>query len=167
MGISMEDFIQAILIGIGATIVMDLWALLQKLLFGIPPLNYALVGRWAGHIFKGKFSHVSIMHASPVIGESAFGWFIHYLIGGIFSVALFIFMGKQWLESPELIPAVAMGITTVLFPFFLMQPCFGMGIAASKLPIANTVRFRSLVAHISFGIGLYISARIIVEFQLY
>ncbi len=38
--------LQAALIGIGATVIMDLWAWLQRRVFGIPSLNYALVARW-------------------------------------------------------------------------------------------------------------------------
>jgi hypothetical protein len=36
----------AIIIGIGATLVIDFFALFQQRFFAIVPLNYALVGRW-------------------------------------------------------------------------------------------------------------------------
>ena len=36
----------AVLIGAGATVVMDIWAVARKRLLGIPPLDYGLVGRW-------------------------------------------------------------------------------------------------------------------------
>ncbi|MGC0862086.1 DUF2938 family protein, partial [Pantoea agglomerans] len=39
-------FFKTVITGIGATLVMDLWSLCQKLILKIPPLNYALVGRW-------------------------------------------------------------------------------------------------------------------------
>ncbi|MFG3756907.1 DUF2938 family protein, partial [Klebsiella pneumoniae] len=46
----------AIAIGAGATAVMDLWALLQRQLLGIPALDYRLVGRWLGHLTKGRLA---------------------------------------------------------------------------------------------------------------
>ena len=33
-------------IGLGATLVMDIWALFLQRIFKIPSLNYCLVGRW-------------------------------------------------------------------------------------------------------------------------
>lgn len=40
----MMIFFKTAITGIGATLVMDLWSLLQKYLLKVPPLNYALVG---------------------------------------------------------------------------------------------------------------------------
>ena len=42
-----------VLIGVGATLVMDMWTLLLKRL-GVTTLNYAMVGRWAGHLLRGR-----------------------------------------------------------------------------------------------------------------
>lgn len=42
--------IDALLLGAGATAFMDIVALVQNRLFGIPSLNYAMVGRWLGHL---------------------------------------------------------------------------------------------------------------------
>ena len=83
---------------------------------------------------------------------------MHYLIGVVFAYVFVLIFGMGWFQNPTLLPALIFGLGTVVFPFFLMQPCFGMGIAASKLPTPNVARFRSLMAHGSFGFGLYISA---------
>jgi len=40
----------AIATGIGATLVVDLWNLFLKRGFGIPSLDYCLLGRWLRHI---------------------------------------------------------------------------------------------------------------------
>ena len=40
---------RSILIGVGATLTMDLWAAVLRR-FGVPSLNFALLGRWIGHI---------------------------------------------------------------------------------------------------------------------
>lgn len=50
-----------LLIGTGATLVMDLWTLFRRRAFGIPSLDYALVGRWIGHMMHGRFRHASIV----------------------------------------------------------------------------------------------------------
>ncbi|MNC82827.1 hypothetical protein D3C75_1365000 [compost metagenome] len=67
-------------------------------------------------------------------------------------------MGPAWLEQPTLLPALAMGVISVVAPFFLMQPSFGFGFAAARTPQPNIARQRSLIAHASFGIGIYVSA---------
>ena len=60
----MTNLVQpVILIGIGATVLIDLWALVRRSLFGIAPPSYALVGRWLGHMPKGRFRHASIASA--------------------------------------------------------------------------------------------------------
>ncbi|MHA7166248.1 DUF2938 family protein, partial [Burkholderia pseudomallei] len=44
----------ALAIGVGATAVMDAWALVRMRCFGVPPLDYALVGRWLGHLARAR-----------------------------------------------------------------------------------------------------------------
>ncbi|MDC9616139.1 DUF2938 domain-containing protein [Xenorhabdus khoisanae] len=154
----LEFIVRSVLIGAGATVVMDIWALFLKRCFGIPSLNYVMVGRWLGHIPKGQFCHQSIMQAPPVKGETALGWFAHYLIGILFA-GLFLFISDpSWANNPTFIPALLMGIVTVVAPFFIMQPGMGFGVAASKTPAPNTARLRSLMTHTIFGVGLYLSA---------
>jgi hypothetical protein len=153
--------IAALLIGVGATLFMDLWAALLKRLLGVPSLNYALVGRWIGHLWLGRFSHENIAAASAIRGEAALGWFAHYAIGVIFAALLLAIWGIDWARNPALGPALLVGIATVAAPFLILQPGMGIGIAARKTPQPNVSRFRSLVAHISFGLGLYVAALIV------
>jgi len=52
------DFLyRTILIGIGATALLDLWALLLNRIFGIPAANWALVRRWFCHLAGGEVFH--------------------------------------------------------------------------------------------------------------
>ncbi len=148
----------AIYIGIGATAIMDVWTLFLKVAFNVSGLNFAMVGRWIGHMPRGKLMHQGIVNSSPIANESLIGWTAHYVIGIIFAAALLLVFGLAWLNSPSLTPALAAGLITVAFPFCLMQPCFGMGIAATKLPDPHISQFKSLVAHSVFGMGLYFSA---------
>jgi hypothetical protein len=45
----------AVLTGAGATLLMDLWTLARKRLFGAPAANYGLVGRWLAYLARGRF----------------------------------------------------------------------------------------------------------------
>jgi hypothetical protein len=55
--------ISAIVIGVGATLLMDLWNLFLKRTFNIPSLNYCLLGRWVSYLLSGTFRHASIAAA--------------------------------------------------------------------------------------------------------
>jgi len=158
--------VNSIAIGIGATVVMDIWALMLQRIFGIAQLNYALVGRWLVYMRKGIFHHENIGAAKPVAAELIVGWAAHYLTGVVFAAALIMFIGRGWLSDPSIMPAIVFGLLTVCFPFFIMQPSMGMGIAASKKPNSSVARFRSLLAHFIFGLGLYFSAELTSSFLI-
>jgi len=161
MSDGLEFALRAGLIGIGATLVMDLWALFLRRAFGIPSLHYGMVGRWIGHFPSGRFVHDGIGKADPVPAERALGWAAHYAIGIAFAALLLGIWGLDWSRDPTVIPALAVGILTAVAPFFLMQPGMGAGVAASKTPQPNVARLRTLMAHTSFGVGLYIAALVI------
>ncbi|MDR6306746.1 xanthosine utilization system XapX-like protein [Nitrobacter vulgaris] len=116
---------RAVLVGIGATLVMDAWALLQKRVFGIASLDYRLVGRWIGYFPKGKFAHEAIGKAAPLSGEVLLGWGAHYAIGVLFAIILVAVWGPEWLHKPTLTPALIVGVGSIVAPFFLMQPVRG------------------------------------------
>jgi hypothetical protein len=122
-----------LLIGIGATVLMDSWSIVRKHLFGVPLPNYALVGRWIAHMTRGQFRHNAIAASSPMGNEHAIGWTAHYLIGIAFAAVLIGIWGDSWIQHPTIGPALAVGIATVIAPFLLMQPGMGSGIAASSI----------------------------------
>lgn len=142
-------------IGIGATALIDLWALARRRLLGVALPRYDLVGRWLGHMPRGRFRHTSIAAATPVRGEQLVGWSAHYLTGIAFAAILLGTCGTAWLDRPTLGPALAVGIGTVAAPFLLMQPGMGAGIAASRTPRPASARLHSIVTHALFGLGLY------------
>jgi Protein of unknown function (DUF2938) len=158
MSIETSYIVGAILVGLGATLVMDLWALFLRRAFSISSLDYCLVGRWFRYMPDGTFRHVSIAAAPPKRSKCTVGWIAHYLIGAVFGLALVGIASGSWLERPTLLPALLFGIGTVLVPFLIMQLSFGLGVAASKTPNPTQARLRSLMAHTAFGIGLYMWA---------
>lgn len=154
-----ELALRAIAIGTGATLTVDLWAALLRRAFGLPALDWALVGRWIGHMRRGRFAHARIADAAPVAGERALGWAFHYVVGIAFAIVLLAAMGADWARQPTLLPCLVMGWLTVVFPFFVMQPALGAGIAASRTPHPRRARLLSLLTHTVFGAGLYVAAR--------
>ncbi|HRQ15124.1 MAG TPA: DUF2938 domain-containing protein [Promineifilum sp.] len=151
----MNSLLLPLYIGVGATAVMDLWGLVRKPLLGVAPPNYALVGRWIAHMRRGRFRHDAIAAAAPVRGERVIGWTAHYLTGISFAALLIGIWGPAWVQQPTIGPALAVGIGTVVAPFFLMQPGMGAGIAASRTPRPASARLQSLITHVVFGLGLY------------
>lgn len=154
----MDYAMRTLLVGIGATALTDVWALVRRATFGSPPPDWGAVGRWFAHMARGRFRHDSIRAAAPVHGERAIGWSAHYAIGVAYAGLLLAVTGPGWLEAPSPGPALLVGIGTVLAPFLLMQPGMGAGIAASRTPNPAAARLQSLATHAVFGAGLYASA---------
>lgn len=152
---AVDYLVCALLIGVGATVVMDLWAAARSWRLGIPPLDYGLVGRWLAYVARGRFRHDPISAAPPVPGERLIGWIAHYVIGIAFATLLLAIWGLDWARHPTIVPALIVGIGSVAAPFLLMQPGMGAGIAASRTPRPAAARLRSLVTHGFFGLGLY------------
>lgn len=150
----------AVIIGTGATLVMDLWVWLLSTVFKVPSLSFCLVGRWIGHMRSGVFRHQSIGKAAPQKAECLIGWVTHYIIGILFALLLIVPNDGLWLQNPSLWLALLVGVATLVFPFLLMQPALGSGIAASKTPSPAKARLKSLLTHSVFGFGLYLSGRL-------
>lgn len=154
---ALELVVRSILIGVGATLTMDLWAALLRR-FGVPSLNVALLGRWIGHMPRGRWFHESIARSTPILCEGLIGWCAHYAIGISFAALLLATYGLDWARSPTVRPALFVGIVTVLAPWLVLQPAFGAGIASSKTPTPLFNSLKSLVTHIVFGLGLFLTA---------
>lgn len=156
MNNSILYFLSPIFIGIGATLTFDFWGLFLHHAFKIAPSNLCLVGRWILYMPDGIIRHSNISSAPQKSTECAVGWIAHYITGIVFAATFLVFTGMDWLQHPTLIPAVIFGALTVSAPFFIMQPAFGLGVAAAKTPSPKQARLHSLMNHIVFGFGLYI-----------
>lgn len=145
-----------IVIGIGATLVFDLWGLFLKHAFRIAPSNFCLVGRWLRYMPEGIFRHTNIGSSPPKSAECTAGWITHYLIGIVFAAAFVALAGHSWLQHPTPLPAIVFGIVTAAAPFLILQPALGLGFAASRTSNPAQTRLRSLMNHSVFGAGLYL-----------
>ena len=153
----LQEIDRVLLIGIGATAVLDIWLVLLGRM-GIPTLRFAAIGRWVGHLFRGKFVHDAIRRSDAIRGELALGWLSHYAIGIAFAALLIGSQGVAWSRQPTLGPALGIGLCTVLVPLLVMQPAMGAGFASSRTATPARNVLRSVVNHIVFGLGLYLSS---------
>lgn len=153
-----DEILGGIAIGVGATAIMDLWNLILKRTFGVQSLNFCLVGRWIGHMPSGIFRHQRIAAAEARPFECAVGWVAHYGTGMTLALVFVVLASRDWLVRPTFLPALFFGVVTVVFPFFVLQPSLGFGMASSRAPNPTQARLKSLMTHTVFGVGLYVSA---------
>lgn len=158
MNIQAISILGGVVVGVGATLVQDLWNLFLKRVFGIPSLDVCLLGRWLCHMPAGTFKHVSIAAAPPKTCECAVGAIAHYTIGVVFALLLVLLTSGEWLLRPTVLPALLVAVVTLVFPFCLMQPALGLGVASSRAPNPRRARLKSLMSHVAFGLGLYLCA---------
>lgn len=150
-----EFIARAVMIGIVATAVLDIWILFLERAFGIAGPNWGHVGRWIGYFPRGRLFHESIASSPAIPNEIVIGWTAHYVIGIIYALILCVVAGDDWMRAPTLVPALTVGLATMVAPFFLMQPGMGAGVAASKTPAPNIARLKTVANHTVFGLGLF------------
>jgi hypothetical protein len=155
---SLDIVLRGTVIGIAGSALMDVWSAVLRRRFAIPTLDYRYLGRWIGHFPKGRFVHDRIAASDPVAGERVLGWAAHYAIGVMFAFLLIAIWGRAWLDAPTVWPALAVGLGTIVAPWFVMQPAMGFGIAGSKAPSPVATRLRNLGTHTVYGLGLFASA---------
>jgi len=157
MGLS-ELFFWSFVGGLVGALFLDIASSgVQKLSGGSAALidRWGLVGRWCLGMFNRRFVYKNISQASPLKNENSAGWFFHYLIGGGVGFMYPIFYLASNVPMPEnhLISGLLFGLVTVILPWCIMFPAFGMGffgIRASN----NTVRLiKTTIIHISYGLG--------------
>ena len=158
MGIEPLQLAGAVFVGIGAALIMDLWNLFLLRTFNISSLSFCVVGRWLSYMLLGTFTHSNIAAAPKRPAECAIGWVAHFLTGVTFALMLVILTSGRWLEHPSLLPALLVGVGTVVIPYCLVQPALGLGVASAKTPHPTQARLKSFMTHTVFGVGLYLSA---------
>ena len=156
--LTVEFIWAALCLGVGATALIDVWALLLRRGWGVASLDFRYLGRWLGHLGDGVLVHNNIKQSAPVKGELLTGWGLHYLIGVVFAAVLLLVAGPVWLARPTVVPALFFGAVTVVFPYFILQPCLGAGVASRLTPHPLRASFKSLLTHVLFGTGLYVTA---------
>lgn len=147
-------------VGLGATVVMDLWCWWLRSM-GVATLDYAMLGRWCGHWLQGRWFHAPIQKSHAIGAEKPLGWVLHYLTGMVFAVAWLEWFGP-W---PGVWTALLFGVLTLVLPWLVMQPTLGAGLAASKTPRPWLSRGVSLTTHAIFGLAMWACWRLLMLFQ--
>ena len=104
-------------------------------IFGVP-LLFTMEMWWIGEYLDrwklGAFllvafaANVGLSWAAGFKRETSFGSAV--LLFG-FALVFVVLTSTDWLARPTLPPALLYGVATVVFPFFIMQPALGLGIA--------------------------------------
>lgn len=159
MGIIVHGF----LIGIIATLCLDVWAAFVKHVLHLPTAHWGMVGRWVGHLPRGKFAHAAIAEAPAIPNELALGWITHYVTGIVYGVAYLVIVQGLLSREPTLLSALVFGLATVAAPWFILQPGLGAGVFASRTPNPARTRMINLSMHTVFGLSLYVGWLIVMQ----
>jgi hypothetical protein len=148
------DFTLVVLVGVGATAVMDIWLILLKRL-GVrrstSPFSVAGSATWPAQVrargnrqVPGVAGRTRARLALPLRGGDRFR--------DCWSAS-----GHRVGPSADSRPGGRRRGSTVVAPLFVMQPAMGAGFAAAKTPtpVRNCC---ALANHTVFGIGLYVAA---------
>lgn len=158
---AIQPFLWAAVIGIGATVILDLWIAVGSRFLGMPGPDWAMVGRWVGHMSAGSFVQQNIGQAPAVRGELALGWIVHYVTGVAYGVILVFLWGDEWLRQPTILPPLLLLWAFLIAPYFVMMPGMGQGVLASKTPKPYIECVKSIVGHSVFGVGMYLTALLV------
>lgn len=160
---NLQVFARAVAIGVFATLMMDIGALLsfRAGLAGRGPRRQGLefVGRWIGYLIRGHVHHKDILLTPSLPGERKIGLGTHYATG-IGLALVYVTLLKATTTVSSLWLGLAYGIFTVILPWFLYFPAIGAGrmgrVASPGMDMART----SFVTHALYGIGLGVGAMI-------
>lgn len=147
--------LRIIIVGVIATICMDLWNFVLYLTFGIT-LDWHILGRWIGHTLQGDFMLYGVNQSAAVAHEAALGWAGHYLTGLMYAGTYLIICRILLHHRPTLLVALIISWCFMVMPFLLYQPAVGVGYFSMEAGNPNFVRLITFTMHTFFGIGLYL-----------
>jgi len=149
------------LIGILATLTMDVLSAATIKLRLIAPLSRHLVGRWFASVAGGQPFHTNISSESAINREVVIAVSVHYAIG----VALaFLYLGATsalGLNTRNPITAFGFALCTNILPWFVMFPAMGFGWFGNRGPAGTRLFTSSLVAHFFYGVGLWLGVSVL------
>ena len=156
-----EIIIFGALTGIVATATMDLLAIAFGKIGLIAGAKGEWVGRWYLGMLRGRFAHRDIASAPVQKGEKQAALAGHYGIGIILAVFYFVAASRLNVPTDGFIYALGYGFATTVFPWFLVLPCLGFGAFGVKGPPELKLFRSSLVNHLSYGLGLWWTAKVL------
>ena len=143
-----------VLVGIGTCVVFDIWQRIFQKMTGVPPSNWAIVGRWLlGVISGGSIMASGLADAPPRRHELAAGWALHYIVAiGYAVIYAALMMGgilsAGWLDG------LLFGVVSVVVPWFFFMPALGNGVLARRAPNPRLACLVALIMHAVFGVTM-------------
>jgi Protein of unknown function (DUF2938) len=154
----MFDFL---IVGVAATLMLDVLQQLMKLIFGWPASNWGIIGRWAAGLPQGKFVNTEIGKSPAVENEQALGWLVHYGVGIAYGAIYLFLVYVVFGTTPGFVPAMIFGLGSILVTWFMMEPALGAGVMGANTPDPTVTRLHDLGSHFGFGLGLYLGGLLI------
>ena len=153
-----------IVVGIFATLTMDLGGTFLRRIGLIAGLDPRLIGRWFASLAGGHPFHRSILDAPPVRGELAVAFVCHYAIG--VSLALIFYAVQTALPlrisaAAEAALALGYGMLTNALPYLIMYPAMGFGVLGLAAPRDLLLTRSAFALHVLYGAGLAAFHRIV------
>ena len=154
----MFDFL---IVGVVATLMLDIVQQLMKLAFGWPTTNWGIIGRWAAGLPQGQFVNQQIGKSPPVKNELTLGWLVHYGVGIAYGAIYLFLVYVVFGTTPGFVPAMIFGLGSVAVTWFMMEPILGAGVMGGNTPNPMVTRLHDLGSHFGFGLGLYLGGLLI------
>jgi len=152
----MQLVIQGVLIGVIATVGMDIWAAVVKYVFRLPTADWSRVGRWLGHMPRRVFVNRPIVNSAAIPNELAIGWIAHYVTGIVYGLAYMYVVAVLLSSDPTLTSALVFGLVTLANHSFVMQPGMEAGVRPNQTVRPGVKRIINLSMHVVFGFALYL-----------
>ena len=152
---SLSGFMSMIVVGCLSVAVLDLWQRLAHRLGGLPPTNWAVVGRWLLMLLRqGVLFNTGLAQAPPLPRERLIGWVFHYLIGVVYVWIYVILWQPNWGLDNPLADGLLFGAASAVVPWLFFMPATGSGLFGSRTPRPVFVSFSALVVHAIFGMAI-------------
>src|SRR5215469_8887673 len=148
---------RSVLIGILATITMDVLSITALKLGLIAFLPPRLTGRWFASLARGQFLHSDIGRVPPINYEMAIALPMHYIVGITLALLYLLLVSALRLSPRNLITVLAFALCTNVLPWLLMFPSMGYGWFGTHGPPGTRLFFSSLITHSFYGLGLWMS----------
>lgn len=153
--------LEMIVSGLMATVFLDAWQRILHAIAGLPPSNWALVGRWFVNAGRGTFFHEAIAKKPEERNELAIGWIGHYAVGILYGFVYVPLMRSGLGLEPSLFNGIVFGIASTVVPWFFFMPAMGAGVLANKTPRPRLACLQALGGHTVFGLGLAVGAMLV------
>ena len=147
--------IEIVLMGVFATLVMDIGEETVKALFPIKKsMEPEHLGRWILNMFNGVFIHDKIQTAKHFSSEIPVAISFHYFTG-IFLAGIFIWIRNNFKVLPSsMYMGFVYGWSTIFLPGLIMFPALGFGYFGLDTHIGINNLISIVIAHSFYGLGI-------------